>query len=83
MKKDRMRELLTELREKNFDLDEVCSLFCDIDDYLYNARCWRDSCGTDGEEAERFYLDAAKRELKYKLSEMGLDYTLDEFITYD
>ena len=83
MKKDRMRELLTELRDREFSFDECFNLFSEIDHFCSQSGIWRNMCGTEFESDARRWLDDAEASLRYLLSDMGLDYTLDEFITYD
>ena len=83
MKKDRMYELMTELRDRQFDLEECWSLFTCIHDYLHDRQDWIESIGTDLERSNKQYLDFSKNDLERQIDAMGLDYTIDEFNTED
>ena len=84
MKKDRMRELLTELIDRGFDLKECIHLFSDINDYLETRESKMMNDNPNLVEYWNQSLELAKCRLvntllAYRLS----DYTTDEFITYD
>ena len=83
MKTDRMRELLTELRDREFSLEECYDLFACIHDYLLDRRNWIANIGKESQSWYRECLDFSEDALQQTLGVMRLDYTLDEFITYD
>ena len=83
MKKDRMFELMTELRDRQFDLKECCELFHRIDLFLSNRIDWIEGIGTITEQMNYECFEICKMELERTLSAFGLDYTTDEFITED
>ena len=83
MKKDRLHELLTELRDRDFDCEEIWGLFACIHDYLHDRKSWIDSIGTKLERSNREYLDYSINDLEKQIASMGLDYTIDEFNTED
>lgn len=77
-----MRELLTELRDREFSMGECCKLFTDIDDYLTERERWAEYEGVS-KDVQHQYLLLAEYRLQDTLAAMGIEYTLDEFITYD
>jgi hypothetical protein len=83
MKKDRMRELLTELCDKEISLELCTYLFSDIKDYLETreSKMMNDNPNLVGYWSQS--LEVSEYRLQQTLSDLGLDYTLDEFITYD
>jgi len=83
MKKDRMFELMTELRDRQFGLEKCCELFDRIRLFVSNQKDWIDSIGTTAEQINRECFEVCKIELEKTLSNMGLDYTTDEFLTFD
>ena len=82
MKKDRMYELMTELRDRQFTVNECYELFNAIDWYLSNRQEYINSVGEVRELREEEF-ESAKAELERTLSALGLDYTVDEFNTED
>ena len=84
MKKERMYELMTELRDREFDCEEVWGLFACVHDYRHDRKEWIDSIGTKEEGFNKDYLNYSKNDLEKQLESLGLsDYTIDEFITED
>ena len=84
MKKERMYELLTELRDREFDCEEIWGLFACIHDYRHDKKQWIESVGTNLERTNKEYMDFSKNDLERQLDSLGLsDYTIDEFNTED
>ena len=78
-----MFELMTELRDRQFNLNDCCGLFRKIDLFLSSRIDWLDSIGTSAEVTSEEIFEACKSLLEKTLLAMGLDYTTDEFITED
>ena len=83
MKKERMYELMTELRDRQFGLEECYELFNDIHWYLDWRERYMNAIGTDRDQHGKEWAEHEKALLEKRLHEMGLDYTIDEFITED
>ena len=84
MKKDRTKELLNELRDRDFTIEEMCKLFWHINYYLDCRQAWIESVGTEDESYYQAVKDRAKKWLQDQLDAFGLsDYTIDEFVTFD
>jgi len=83
MKKDRMRELLTELRDRDFDLKECCNVFMYVHDWTEARKEMSENDNPNLSEYYQRQFDHYSSELEMLLNAYGLDYTLDEFITYD
>lgn len=82
MKKNEMRNLLSELMEREFTLKECYELFAAIDWFLECRNDWMNADGRNKSFEEGYFLEA-KSQLERVLTENALDYTTDEFITED
>lgn len=83
MKKDRMRELLTELRDRDFSLEDCCIVFMTIKDWVVSGIEKSDNTNPQLNDYYQRNFDHYRTELEKTLRDYELDYTLDEFITYD
>ena len=80
MKKEKMKELLTELRDREFTLKECIDLFDAINYYLMCRKAYDGSLGTDSESFESEHLASAAETLQNLLDSDGLNYTIDEIL---
>lgn len=84
MKKNEMRNLLSELMEREFTLKECYELFAAIDLFIECRNDWMEAMQNNEAKAfvEGYFLEA-KAQLEKTLYEFGLNYTIDQFITED
>lgn len=79
-----MRELLTELRDRDFDLIECHTLFRSINDWIEARDMMANNDNPNLNDYYRRQTDISQSELEEVLEHYGLtEYTIDEFITYD
>lgn len=83
MKKNEMRNLLSELMEREFTLKECYELFSAIDWFVECRNDWMNAIGNKDKAFEEGYFLNAKTQLEKTLNDLGLDYTIDQFITED
>ena len=78
MTKENIKRMLTEMIERDFDIDEIAHMFCDINNYLGEKRAAEIE---DRQEYKESHMESAARWRKWTeetLSSLGLDYTIEE-----
>ena len=80
MKREKVKELLNEMIEREFTLDEMAELFGDVRNYL-SAK--KESQREEEDESYRqFHAESVplyRKWLQQTLDALGLDYTIEEF----
>ena len=83
MKKDRMYELMTELRNRRFDFNELYRLFEVINAFVATTHNRNTSLSPTLSSYWDNKVDETSMLLEKVLRDFGLEYTIDEFITFD
>ena len=80
MKKENVKRLLTEMIEREFDIDEIEDVFYYADHYLFSIR--ESKRKEENDEYREFWglqVPVYRKQLKEKLDDYSLDYTIEEF----
>lgn len=79
MKREKTKQLLNELIEREFTIEEIAELFENIRNYLFALK--ESGRADEDEDYRQFHascLPNSRKWLKETLDAMGLDYTLEE-----
>ena len=81
MKKENIKRLLTEMIEREFDIDEIAEVFNSIDHYLFSIRESKRESATD--EYRKFWRGEIFHYCNWlaeTLDKYSLDYTIQEIL---
>lgn len=80
MKREKVKELLNELIEREFTIDEISDLIGDVKDYLYALKeSQREEEDEDYRKFHAMSVPTYRKWLQETLDAMGLDYTIEDF----
>ncbi len=80
MKREKVKELLTELIERDFTIEEISNLMGDVKNYLDEKR--ESERKEEDEEYRKIHAESIPRYRKWlqeTLDSYGLDYTIEDF----
>lgn len=75
MKRERVKELLNELIEREFTVEEMAELFGDVRNYLNEKKAAERTADKTYEKSIPMY----RKWLQQTLDSLGLNYTIEEF----
>lgn len=80
MKQEKLKELLNELIERDFTIEEVCVLFDEVESYLSEKK--ESERVEEDEDYRKFHamnVPICRKWLQERLDAFGLNYTIEDF----
>lgn len=80
MKREKVKQLMNELIERDFTIDEIANLMSDVKDYLSALKeSQREEEDEDYREFHAMTVPRYRKWLQDTLDAMGLEYTIEDF----